>query len=210
MTMALALRPASMVALERVRAASVAISEVIDVSFPETEAAERAAGALLREVETLRRAAEAERKAEKAPHLAAGRAVDAAFADVLDPLERVSGILRRRLSEVATRREDARRFAVQAVSALALSGDAAGANEALALANDPVFAPVVASGSGVSEKISWEIESCDVEAMPREYLAPDMAKIRLVASSAPAGVDPKIPGVVFRRVVTHVVRSVGR
>lgn len=207
MTTALALRPASRVALERVRAASVAISEVIDVSFPETEAAERAAGALLREVETLRRAAEAERKAEKAPHLAAGRAVDAAFADVLDPLERVSGILRRRLSEVATRREDARRFAVQAVSALALSGDAAGANEALALANDPVFAPVVAA-EGVAEKIDWEIESVDVSTCPREYLVADVAKLRAYARALPAGLEPKILGVKFRRVVSHVVRSV--
>lgn len=206
MTAALALRPASVAVLERAASISAAISDVVDVTFPASPEAEVQASALLREIETMRRQAETERKIEKAPHLDAGRAVDAAFARVLEPLERVAGIIRQRLSEAATRREEAKRLAVQAASVAALAGDAATANAAIALANDPVFAPVAAEG--VAEKIDWEIESVDVSTCPREYLVADVAKLRAYARARPAGVDPQIPGVTFRRVVSHVVRSV--
>lgn len=207
MTAALALRPASTAVLERAAAISAAISDVVDVTFPASPEAEVQASALLRELETMRRQAETERKIEKAPHLDAGRAVDAAFARVLEPLERVAGIIRQRLSEAATRREEAKRLAVQAASVAALAGDAATANAAIALANDPVFAPVAAEG--VAEKVTWEIvDRVDVETCPREYLQPDVPKILAYARALPAGVEPKIPGVTFRRVVSHVVRSV--
>lgn len=207
--MTLALRPESISVLERVAALSTAIADVVDVTFPASAEAEIAASALLRELETMRRQAENERKVEKAPHLEAGRVVDATFARALEPLDRVAALIRQRLSEAATRREEAKRLAVQAASVAALAGDATTANAAIALANDPVFAPVHAEG--VAEKIEWQIvDGVDVATCPREYLAPNLAKILAYARTLPAGVEPKIPGVTFRRVVSHVVRSVGR
>ena len=190
-------------AIQRARLTASEIGAIQDVRLDGPDA-ERLAGDLLRALETVSRDLDAARKAEKAPHLAAGREVDQRYSAASEPIDRVAAILRRRLSEAATLREQARRLAVETAAAAARAGDAAGANEAIVLANDPVFAPVVAEG--LAERVTWEIESVDVRALPPEYLLANASALLAHARALPAGVDPQIPGAVFRRVVTHVVR----
>lgn len=202
---ALALRPASLAVLEHARAVCAALVDVVDLRF-DGPGSEVQAGEILRVIETASRDLEAARKLEKAPHLEAGREVDRRFSEAGDPLSRVAGVIRSRLAEAARAREEARRLAVETASRAALAGDLATANEAILIAGDPVFAPVVAEG--ISEVYAWEPSGFDVEAMPRAYLAPDVAKIRAAIKALPAGVEPQIPGVRFERRVSHVVRSI--
>ncbi len=205
MTSALALRPASVAVLDHARAVGAALRDVQDLRF-EGPDAEIQAGEILRVIETASRDLERERKAEKAPHLEAGREIDRRFAEVGDPLSRVAGVIRSRLAEAARAREEARRLAVETASRAALAGDLETANEAIVLGADPVFAPVVAEG--IAESYSWEAVAFDVATMPREYLVPDVAKIRATLRATPAGVVPAIPGVTIERKITHVVRSI--
>jgi hypothetical protein len=205
MSSALALRPASVAVLDHAREVAAALVDVVDLRFDGAQA-EIQAGEILRVIETASRDLERERKAEKAPHLEAGREIDRRFAEAGDPLARVAGVIRARLAEAARAREEARRLAVATASRAALAGDLATANEAIVLAADPVFAPVVAEG--LSEVYAWEAVAFDVATMPPEYLVPDMTKIRAVLRATPAGVVPKISGVTIERKITHVVRSV--
>ena len=201
---ALALRPASLAALASARGLSETLADVQSVRLVSPEAETKASG-LLRLIETASRDLERERKAEKEPHLRAGQDVDAAFRAVSGPLERVAASLRAELARCERARDDARRKALAEASAAARAGDAEKANEAILLANDPVFQPVALEG--VAASYSWEIESIDPEKLSREFLMPDVKAIEAYAKAAAArGSDPVLEGVTFTRKVSHVVR----
>lgn len=201
---ALALRPASLAVLASARGLSETLAEVQSVRLVSPEAETKASG-LLRLIETASRDLERERKAEKEPHLRAGQDVDAAFRAVSGPLERVAAALRSELARCERARDDARRKALADASAHARAGEAEKANEAILLANDPVFAPVALEG--VVASYSWEIENIDPAKLSREFLMPDVKAIEAYAKAAAArGSDPVLEGVSFVRKVSHVVR----
>ena len=202
---ALALTPSSLAILERVRATAEQIGAIVAVEPFDSPERERTAAQLLRAIATIRTEAETARETEKAPHLRAGRDVDDAFREPRANLDRVANLIKARLAEAATARERERTAAMARVSEAVAAGDHVGANDALATAADPVFAPV--QGPGISERFTWEPVSFELGAMPREFLTVDMGKVRAeIAEANRLGRPPAIPGVTFERKATIVAR----
>lgn len=206
MSEALALLPSSALAvLDRLRTTAAQVGAIVGVAPFDSPEREATAAQLLRAIQTLDREADDERTRAKAPHLSAGRAVDDAFKGPRGELERVAGLIRRRLAEAAQARERERAAAMARVAEAVKVGDATEANAALVHAADPVFAPV--AGPGISERFTWEPTSFDVAAMSREYLAVDMGKVRAeIADANRLGRAPAIAGVTFERKATIVAR----
>lgn len=205
MSEALTLSPSAVAVLERVRATAAQIGAIVGVEPFATPEREATAAQLLRAISTLDQEADRERTSAKAPHLAAGRAVDDAFKGPRGELERVAGMIRARLAEAATARERERVAALAKVTAAVKVGDHTAANAALVEAADPVFAPV--QGPGISERFSWEPTGFTIADMPREFLTVDMGKIRAeIAEANRLGRPPAIPGVTFERRATIVAR----
>lgn len=170
------------------------IVEVLELHTPEQE---QQAARLLRAVSTLSDRLEQERKREKEPHLVAGREVDERFRTPKTELDRISALIRHRLSEAAASREKRRLAAI----AIASSASPAVANEALA------NAPQSVELQGVGELWSWEPTSFDLKKIPIEYLSVDLQKVRAyIRECNKSGASPQIPGVVFERKITHQVR----
>lgn len=179
---------------------SARLVTVIDVLPLDTLADETRAADLLRVIATVIADAETERKARKAPHLAAGREVDELFKAPLEKLRALDGKLRGRLAEKAREREEARRAAVLAATT---APNAQEANAALAAVPEDV------RHQGVSERHTWAVESVDLRAVPVEYLAIDMPRVRAeIAEATRAGRAPAVQGIVFRREASVVVRRI--
>ena len=205
MSESLTLPSSALAVLDRVRATAAQIGAIVGIEPFATPEREATAAQLLRAIATLRGEAETERERAKAPHLRAGREVDDAFKGPRGELDRVAGLIKGRLAEAATARERERAAALVAVHDAVRAGDHVEANAALALASDPVFAPV--AGPGISERFSWEATAFEIGAMPREYLTVDMGKVRAeIAEANRLGRPPAVPGITFERKATIVAR----
>lgn len=205
MTDALALPSRAVAVLDRVRYQAATIATVVGLAPLTTPEVEAQAGELLRLIKTLEGEAEAERRLAKAPHLAAGRAVDDAFRVPLGELARVETLLRGRLAEAAEARDLARREAQAALLAAVREGDAERANAAAIAVDDPVFSPV----AGISERWTYEVTGVTIREVPITYLALDMERVRAEIRAALAeGREPSIPGVRFERRAALTVRKI--
>lgn len=176
---------------------------LLPLDTPEREAK---AAELLRVLETVDREADEERKARKEPHLRAGQAVDQAYKAARAPLQDLIATIRRRLSEAAQARERRRVEALQAVQVAVQASNPEAANSAaLAAREAEAAAPTT---PGVAERWTWELATCVIKAVPEEFLALDMVKVREAIRAADrAGAEPRIPGLTFTRVAQHTVRS---
>ena len=199
------LPPSALAVLDRLRATAAQIGAIVGVEPFATPEREQTAAQLLRAISTLDKEADDERTRAKAPHLAAGRAVDDAFKPARAELDRVAGLIRSRLAEAAQARERERAAALAAVAVAVKAGDHVQANASLALAADPVFQPV--AGPGISERFTWEPVAFEIAAMPREYLTVDMGKVRAeIAEANRLGRVPSVPGITFERKATIIAR----
>lgn len=199
----LVLRPETSVQIKQALDLASKVASIIEVHPLRTPEDEAQAGQLARVVATTIAELDGARKTEKAPHLAAGRAVDDAFAAPLAGLKRVDGMLRDALAAAAQRRETAKLEAVASARAAALAGDAVKANEALA------SVPADAGSPGVSERWGWEAVSVDVRTVPVDFLMLDLTKVRAyVKDCVSAGRTPEIPGIVFERKAGIVLAKV--
>lgn len=197
---ALVLAPAAVAVLARARGLAAELSPIVEMLPLETPEQEQRAAKLLRAVETVDKDADAERVKAKAPHLKAGQAVDDEFRGPRAELQKVAKLIRKRMAERAVQREADRTAALEAVRVAPVESANA------ILANDPVFAPVE-SIAGVSERWTWEATAFELRAMPVEFLAVDMVKVRAeIAAANREGRPPSIAGVTFERSVTHAVR----
>ena len=196
MTDALATIPASAQALlASLRTHATQIGAIVDVCPLDTPEADAKARQLLQLIQTLDAQAEAERVALKAPHLKRGQEIDAAFKGPRKDLERVGGILRRRLAEAAVQREAARTAALAAAAEATRAGNVQAANEAIQVA--AAAPPTVA---GVSDRLTWEATGFDLAKMPAAFLTVDMVRIREhIREADRTGRQPEIPGVTFER-----------
>ena len=144
--------PAALQPLE-LRAREIADAGAAWIKLPKIETEEQAqkANDFLAQVKKIEKDTEAERKKQKAPHETAGKAVDAAFKGLLDPLSRISGPVKTKLvaftdekrraeeAEKSRLAEDARRAAEEAERLKAQAeerGDVFGVAEAEAAAKE--------------------------------------------------------------------------
>jgi hypothetical protein len=196
------LAPASLAVLDSLREIAAKVADVADVIDLEDPDQARRAALLLQACETKIREAEKARKADKAPHLAAGKQVDAEFAGPVGEIERVAGLLRRRIAERATRVRLEQERAVREARDAALRGDAVAANAALAVAPDTTTL------AGVAETWGWEAVGFELGRIPVEFLAVDMTKVKAYAAEcARTGAEPSVPGITFERKTSLRVRS---
>lgn len=202
--------PAGRSQIETARAIAACIGGLVGVAIttPEGEAKIAAAyRAAAKAVDVL----DAARAAEKAPHLAAGRAVDAEFAAALGPLKTSTAALQRALGAYASERAaEQRRLQAEAVEA-ARAGDAERANDLVLATQDPVFAPVAAVADAIVEVPVWSPVVVSPADVPREYLVVDVdALVRVAKAAEKSGAPPpEIPGVRFDRSV-RVMRKAER
>lgn len=188
--------------IARIRTNAAAMLRVVEVHALDTPEREAAASEMLRVIKTLHAEGDEARKAEKAPHLAAGREVDERYKPALRELERVEKMIKSRLAEVAKAREATRLAALETARLAAQAGDAEAANDALADLGMDFDRP-----AGVSERWSWEVSGVDLRAVPVEYLMLDTARVRAeIAVATREGREPKIEGVTFERKATIVAR----
>lgn len=160
----------------------------------ETEEQAQKANDFLAQVRKIEKDTDAERKLQKAPHDAAGKAVDAAFKGLLEPLGKIAGGVKPKLSayldekrraeeaEKARLAQEARKAAEEAAQKLAQAearGDVFGQAEAEAAAKDaakmvkaaakPVKAQVAsATGGGrtMAQRTTWR---ADIENMNKAF-----------------------------------------
>ncbi len=178
--------------LDRIVPTTAAV-KIVAVNRLETAEDASQAAALVQALHTLRSEAEEHRKAMKAPHLDAGRAVDDQFREPLKELDRVIGMLKARLSE--------RALALDTARALALSQGPVEANAALATMPDERY-------EKISERWSWEVTGYDLSQVPVQYLTLDTAKVKEAIKAADREArQPRIPGITFDRKVLTVVRK---
>lgn len=167
------------------------VAKVVDVMPLESPQEAEQAALMLRTLHTIRAEAEAARKAEKAPHLAAGREVDERFKPGLNELDRVMRLIKERLAERSLRMEAAKQEAL-------LEKDASKANAALANVEE---APT-------EERWTWEVESFDLTKVPVEYLLLNEAAVRsLIKGCDKLAKEPTLEGVKFKRKVVVVARK---
>jgi len=190
--------------LARVTATADAISSVVAVSPLDRPEDASLAARLLRQIKTLAADADELRKTMKAPHLAAGRAVDERFRGPRRELDRVESMIKARLAEAAEKRERARLAAVQAAQDAVQRHDAEAANAALAeLSAD------VASLDGISERWTWEAVEIDLDALPPEYVIRSVNQTRMseeIRTANREGRTPKVRGVRFQKRATIAAR----
>lgn len=200
-TAAIALHESGAVAKLSANAEALAI--VVDVLPLATAEDEQSAADILGAIRDLVREAEDERKRLVAPYKRESAAIDAAFRGPRKILESVEARLRRRLAEAAEAREAARREALAAASAAALSGDAGAANAAIVRAET-----ASAHGpEGVAFRWAWAVEVDDPAAVPREFLAVDVAALERYAAASGAAEPAPVAGVRFVRRATTVRRG---
>lgn len=148
---------------------------------------------VLRQVKTLEKALEEERKALVEPLKRESSAIDARYREPRRALERIEALLKTRIAEVHAAADRARTAALSAASTAAQAGDHAGATAAIMEAAAP--APET---PGVTVRYRWAPVLVDQWLVPREYLSVDPEKIK---AAIPAdGTTPKdIPGISWSR-----------
>ncbi|MCH9836379.1 hypothetical protein K0U83_11990 [bacterium] len=151
---------------------------------------------VLRQVKTLEKALEEERKALVAPLKAESSAIDARYREPRRALERIEGLLKSRIAEVHAEAERARTAALVAASTAAQAGDHAAATAAIVEAAAPP-----PETPGVSVRYKWAAVTTDITRIPREYMTVDVEALRRVAQDAGGGPTPPptIPGVLWIR-----------
>lgn len=148
---------------------------------------------VLRQVKTLEKALEEERKALVEPLKKESSAIDARYREPRRALERIEGLLKGRIAEVHTAAERARTLALAAASTAAKAGDHEAATAAIVQAAAP--APET---PGVTVRYRWAPILTDQFLVPREYLSVDPEKIKAVIPAD--GTAPKdIPGISWSR-----------
>lgn len=148
---------------------------------------------VLRQVKTLEKALEEERKALVEPLKRESSAIDARYREPRRALERIEALLKTRIAEVHAAADRARTQALAAASIAAQAGDHAGATAAIMEAAAP--APET---PGVTVRYRWAPMIVDQFQVPREYLSVDPEKIK---AAIPAdGTAPRdIPGISWSR-----------
>ncbi len=205
---ALTLRPESTALLVQARAHAEALDAVISVADLSDPAHAAQASEAARALASLRGQLDDARKAEKKPHADAAKAVDDEFRGPIASVDRVSGMIRRRLEEAILHREREREAEVARLAAAVKARDAEAVNAAALAVSDPVFATPVA-GPGIAEKLTWEVSAVRLDDVPREYLSItlDMPKVRAeIAAANREGRAPSIPGVEFTRAAGVAVK----
>ncbi len=201
---ALALRPDAQLAIERMRDTAQAVTAIVEIHPLDTPEAEDQASQMLRAIKTLIAEGEGFRKDAKAPHLAAGRAVDAAFRAPRAALERVEKLIKRRLGEAAERREAERQAALQLARDAAAVNDYETVNTALEKVD---IAGLDSAPEGISTRWTYEVESVELRSVPIEFLCLDTARVRAeIRTANQEGRPPSIAGVVFRKVAGIAAR----
>lgn len=192
-------------AIVKLRANAESLAAVVDVLPLATPADEQQAADILGAIKDLVREAEDERKRLVAPYKREAAAVDAAFRGPRKILETIEARLRRRLAEAAEAREATRRAALAEAAEAARTGAAEAANAAIVRASD---AAAAAEGpEGISYRWTWAAEVEDPAAVPREFLAVDVAALERYAAAAGAAEPAAVPGVRFVRRATTVRRG---
>lgn len=175
--------------LEATAKAAARILAVGTLTTPEDAAQ---AAAMLRALHQIRSEGEGARKAAKAPHLDAGRAVDASYRPALVELDRVIGMLKERLAERALAQDEAR--------LRAFSAPPEEANIILSSLEDE-------NHERVYHTWTWEIESVNLSHVPVEYLLLNESAVKAeIRRSTKEARRPSIPGMTFKRKVTTTCR----
>jgi hypothetical protein len=150
------------------------------------------ASRVLRALHAVKKDGDAARKAEKAPHLKAGRDVDARYQPAIKELDRVIKLIKAAIADRALALEEAR--------TRALVAPPAEANALLATLPQTEL-------SGVSERWSWEVESAVLSEVPDRFLQLDAKEVAAeIKQATKEARQPRIPGIRFRRKVTVVAR----
>lgn len=175
------------------RAKAVEMAQVVEVCPLETEEHEAQAVRLLGIVKGMTKTLDAERKALIGPADKEVRSVNKAYKAVKDDFLRVEKLLKGRLGEAQTRREEARAAALAQVAEATADGDTEAAQAAL----DQARGNQDADHKGISYADDWEIMLVNVHAVPREYMTPDMAQVRAYLKANP---DGQIDGFQIKRI----------
>lgn len=174
------------------------VSMILEVNRLDTAEDARLATELLSAIATVIGDAEDVRKGLKAPHLKAGREVDARFKEPRTRLEKLRDQLKARLAERVKARLLAERAALEEAKEAAAQGDLERTNAALERVPGPeeVSPPT---------RWTWEVGTVDLYGVPPEFLMLNQAKIReAIKASAPNA--PDIPGIVFDRKAIVIAR----
>lgn len=149
---------------------------------------------------------EAERKAEKQPHLDAERRIDRSYADIEGPLKSAAVEVEAKMTTFAREQERKRREAAQAEAkrrdeeakraeeaALAAAAPPAAMEQAIAAARDAEAAATIAAarpaelsrvhsdfGSVASLRETWTFELLDIKQVPAEFLQVNEVLVRRV------------------------------
>lgn len=194
----LVVRAQAQIAPTMVRAAEIArVVAVCPLDTPEQEAT---AAKLLVAIKGLLKGIESERKALVAPYDGVVREVNSLYREPRQELERVEGLLKRRLGEAQAAREEARRRALAETTAAVQAGDTEAAEAALAVAREQ-DAP---GHEGISYRDDWEIVCTDRARVPWQYMVPDLGLVREALAQNP---DLQIPGLEIRRTKRVVARG---
>ena len=127
----------------------------------------------------------------------AKRAVDALFKPALDAMAEAEAIIKGKLADAATRRNQLAQAALAQASRAAQVGDTRGAATALATASQ---AQEAAPPPGVTYRYTWDAQLGDIDQVPREWLSVDWSKVRLYTVHHQASETiPPVPGLVFTR-----------
>lgn len=203
----LALRPDSQEVLARCTATSEAIASIVDVLPLQTQEDRAFAGKLVRETARLLSEADTARKAEKAPHLQAGRDVDSAFKRATEALAKLDRVLRARIQQ-ALEDDRARELAATTAARVAvLTGDVQAASTALA--QIPEEAPAL---DGISARWAWTYEVQDLTKVPEAFtvrVMNDAAVQGEIERAKAEGRVPHVPGLAFRQTAAVSVRKGG-
>ena len=183
------------------------------------------ANAMLREVATLTTRIEADRKTKKAPILAAGKELDAQYADADRNLKEARAAVEQQINSFRRAEEAKRREAAQRAAELAEKerirlerladkaaerGDVAKAAEFEDRAEhmaEAVNVPVapMARPEGVTVRENWTFQITDESLLPRQYLIPDLKAIGAIGKALKSRAE--IPGVRFYNDESTVVRG---
>lgn len=160
------------------------IAEAIRITTPAE--AEFAAGAL-REVAQRRDELDKQRKRWVEPLKSVAKEIDAAFRPAIKSLDAAEIAIKAALGRYALDAEERRTAALREAAALSREGEHGAAASVLeAAAADAVDL------AGVSVREEWTGEVVDAALIPREFLAPDVAKLDAITRAT--GGDPGIPG----------------
>ena len=147
---------------------------------------------LLRTLHQVRAEGEDARKEAKAPSLTAGRAIDAYYKPALQELDRVMGMIKRRLADRALERD--------AMRTRALTADPETANALLAELGDEKH-------ERLYERWTWSVAQVDLSQVPLPFLQLNEKAVKSEIKRADQEARrPRVDGIVFEREVMIVAR----